>query len=71
MFCVVVVRGAETVSICKATSVAVGMAGLEIGVRPQLFFVFHQVGDEAILDQNLLSEQHWVCPLQGWSIKSP
>lgn len=29
MSCVVVVGGAETVSICKATSVAVGMAGRE------------------------------------------
>lgn len=29
MFCVVVVGGAETDSICKATSVAVGMAGRE------------------------------------------
>jgi hypothetical protein len=37
MFSVVVVGGAETDSICKATSVAVGMAVREIVVCP-LFF---------------------------------
>lgn len=37
MFSVVVVGGAETDSISKATSVAVGMAGWEIVVFPLLF----------------------------------